>query len=40
MNTTEYLEALIESGYSPDTAQKIVEGMDKFINNILSKEGE
>jgi hypothetical protein len=36
----EYFEALVESGYTPETAQKIAEGMDKFINNITQKEGK
>jgi hypothetical protein len=36
----EYLEALVASGYTPETAQKIAEGMDTFINNISQKEGK
>jgi len=36
----EYFEALVASGYTPETARKIAEGMDKFINNISQKEGK
>jgi hypothetical protein len=35
-----YFNALVESGYTPETAQKIAKGMEKFINNITQKEGE
>jgi hypothetical protein len=33
----EYFEALVESGYTLETAQKIAEGMDLFINNITKE---
>jgi len=36
----EYFEALVASGYTPETARKIAEGMDKFINNISQEEGK
>jgi hypothetical protein len=37
---TEYYDALVQSGYTPELAQKIAEGMNTFINNISQKEGK
>lgn len=36
----EYFEALVESGYTPEVAEKIAKGMDTFINNITRKEAK
>lgn len=36
----DYYDALVQSGYTPDLAQKIAEGMNTFLDNITKKEGE